>query len=84
MMTRERDGDVKNPHREGLFPKVDNSRRGLHCMETWVQIVAGILVWAALSTARRYLQSKIRANSSQTEQQHGEAVKARVIGGKRK
>lgn len=53
-------------------------------METWVQIVAGILVWAALSTARRYLQSKIRANSSQTEQQHGEAVKARVIGGKRK
>ena len=24
--------EVKNPHREGLFPKVDNSRRGLHCM----------------------------------------------------
>ena len=53
-------------------------------METWVQIVAGILVWAALSTARRYLRSKIRANSSQAEQQPGEAAKARVIGGKRK
>ena len=68
-----------NTPREGALKKNLTFPR-----ETWVQIVAGILVWAALSTARRYLRSKIRANSSQAEQQPGEAAKARVIGGKRK